>query len=477
MPPPALYFLVIQPVSVSLEPFKAGSQFNLIWKERAMRASRLLWVIVAFSNLLAFTQSTFAQGALSPSAAPSPTMKTLAQIEPRIPISALPATISVSGSYYVTTNLTGVAGGINGITILASDVTVDLSGFTLQGVAGSGAGIYVPNAVRNLAIRNGAMDSWGGSGVSAANVYDSQFERLRISNTGGDGLQAGSNCVVFVCSVNGNGGYGMQVGYSCTVIGCNASGNGVGEFSSGINVGNNCTVKDCTASGNDWDGIIAENNSTVKDCTVSGNGGVGIDSGNNCTVNDCTASDDLDTGIDVGNNCTVNNCTASGNNTGVGILSGNNCTVNNSTASENGEDGIAVGGNCTVNDCTAGNNTGDGIDVGNNCTVIACTASGNSGAGVDGIYVYGNNCQIVGNTCNGNSSDGIGIVGVQNHIDGNTVGGNTQYGIYPFSANVTNSITRNVASGNGTNYDNYAGNSDYAPTGSVSTATNPWTNF
>ena len=46
-----------------------------------MKASRLLWGILVLSNLLAFTQSTFALGQLSPTAAPAPTMKTLSQIE------------------------------------------------------------------------------------------------------------------------------------------------------------------------------------------------------------------------------------------------------------------------------------------------------------------------------------------------------------------------------------------------------------
>jgi hypothetical protein len=51
-----------------------------------------------------------AQGSLTPPGAPAPTMKTLAQIEPRTPIAAAPFTISAPGSYYLTTNLT-VSGG------------------------------------------------------------------------------------------------------------------------------------------------------------------------------------------------------------------------------------------------------------------------------------------------------------------------------------------------------------------------------
>jgi parallel beta-helix repeat protein len=312
------------------------------------------------------TQSAFGQGALSPTAAPAPTMKSLAQVEPRTPISALPATITASGSYYITTNLTGIAGGTNGVTILASDVTLDLCGFTLLGVGGSGAGIYVPNSESNLAIHNGVVDSWGDNGLSTFNAYNSQFERLRVSNCGGDGLDTGSNCVVLVCTASGN------------------------DEGRGIVAANNCSVIDCNANGND-------------------------------------------------------------------------------------SYGITVGGGCTVKDCNAGGN-GVGINVGAGCTVKDCTADGNS---FDGISVSGNNCQIAGNTCIVNDYYGIYIFGNQNRVDGNTVADNTQYGVLPSSANVTNSITRNFATGNGTaNYGNYAGNNDYAPTGSVNNASvSPWANF
>jgi len=50
--------------------------------------------------VIAALATLFAQGPLTPPGAPAPTMKTLAQIETRTPISSAPFTISQSGSYY-----------------------------------------------------------------------------------------------------------------------------------------------------------------------------------------------------------------------------------------------------------------------------------------------------------------------------------------------------------------------------------------
>ena len=87
-------------------------------------------------------RSSFAQGKLEPPGAPAPMFRTLEEVQPRRPIgtSATPGStnalfvISQPGSYYLTTNITGVAGK-DGIWITASGVTLDLMGFELAGVS------------------------------------------------------------------------------------------------------------------------------------------------------------------------------------------------------------------------------------------------------------------------------------------------------------------------------------------------------
>src|SRR5258706_1116182 len=97
-------------------------------------------MMLAVVLILYLRPATFAQGTLTPPDAPAPTMKTLDQIEPRVPLNSLPAngnalfTISLPGSYYLTTNVV-IGAGVNAIAVLTNDVVIDLNGFTLFGTS------------------------------------------------------------------------------------------------------------------------------------------------------------------------------------------------------------------------------------------------------------------------------------------------------------------------------------------------------
>ncbi|MGI8965822.1 MAG: hypothetical protein ACR2H1_07000 [Limisphaerales bacterium] len=192
-------------------------------------------------------QSAFAQGNLTPSAAPAPTMKTLSQIEPRTPISSVPFYINTSGSYYLTTNLTG-SPFFDGISVYANGVSIDLNGFTLKGDANSFSGIYIPSSSSrtNLNVRNGIIEGWSFNGVEAGNVFNGQFEKLTLSQNLLDGLMAGTSCQVKDCVARGNGRNGMVVVDFCSIIDCIATKN----YEIGIQVTRSCRVVGNQAMGN-----------------------------------------------------------------------------------------------------------------------------------------------------------------------------------------------------------------------------------
>ena len=106
--------------------------------------------------------STFAQGSLTPPGAPAPTFKTLSQVEPRFPISDYQTNLTISGSYYLTTNLFSGPNSNDGINIRTnvSNITIDLNGFSI--INTNGAGPSSPVGVRisegtNIVIRNGQI--------------------------------------------------------------------------------------------------------------------------------------------------------------------------------------------------------------------------------------------------------------------------------------------------------------------------------
>lgn len=384
-------------------------------------------------SLLSFTMclahvSVFAQGSLTPPGAPTPTMKSLDQIEPRTPISSLPYTISASGSYCLTGNLTAT-GNTAGITVSADNVTIDLCGFALTG-GGSGnvSGINVPSTQVHLCVRNGTVSAWHNACIESLNAYFSVFENLRLrGSTNSNGLAAGGGATVKSCTATSNAVVGIGVNGDSTVLNCVCDANGTG--------------------------IATSQGATVLDCTCSDSSGTGISTGYSSTIINCTALFNTGGNIITGQSCTVAHCTV--NNGGTGIQTSNNSLVENCTASSCSGIGI-ISASSTVRGCEVSNCNAAGIQVSSNSVVVRNSLVGNnsSGSGAQGgVSVTASGNRIEGNNFVGNSNAGLYISGPSGHsaITGNLVIGNSFSGaLYIIDAGNTVGPLVNKSSGGGT---------------------------
>jgi len=327
--------------------------------------------------------AAFAQGPLTPPAAPIPTMKTLEQVEPRKPIDATntpgDATsvfkITAPGSYYVTGNLTGV-GGKNGIAVTAANVTIDLHGFALNGVSGSLDGVHMESGTSKLTLRNGTITGWGGDGVDEvdADAQGGIYANIRVTGNSGDGLRLDASCVITDCKLDGNSVYGVSVDGRATIKDCTASDNGASGFYFGAG-----SILDSVASANTGTGIESFAEPVlIKNCVAFDNGDAGIKSGGGGKITDCISRQNSFAGIDAGYYANIANCTVKNNS--LGIFAGGSCRIVGNMAEGNG-DGVSIYDDKNVIDGNQILNGGTGIRIfenANNNLLIKNTVGGNT---------------------------------------------------------------------------------------------------
>lgn len=246
-------------------------------------------------------------GPLSPPAGGiSPTYKTLTEVEPRVAVGAsttpgdddsTPSLYKISepGSYYLTGNVTGVAGK-HGIEIASGGVTLDLCGFSVVGVDGSLTGVKATVSENNVVLRNGVVRGWGEHGVELVVLLGQRgmlVENVQSSENGGHGIRANTG-VMRGCTATSNGSTGILVSINGSIESCTAAGNTIG----GIYLGDAVVARGCTSISNGevgfyvgvcgvlcdsvsrynlGSGIMMSSGSTVRGCTSMGNHGHGIE--------------------------------------------------------------------------------------------------------------------------------------------------------------------------------------------------------
>jgi hypothetical protein len=222
-----------------------------------------------------------AQGSLTPPGAPAPLFKTLSQVEPRFPIADYQTNLTVSGSYYLVTNLfsgPNVNDAIN-IRTNISNITIDLNGFSI--INTNGAGSPSPVGVRisqgtNVVIRNGQFIGFDRAvraeglfyGIVVENVHIRECRRSGIEGNGVAGGDGSQTITVRNCVIEGMDATGEATSVSVdgiTMLNCTA-------------VVQNCVIRDLVPAGTGTGScidMISPTNSII-DNNVFSNADVGL---------------------------------------------------------------------------------------------------------------------------------------------------------------------------------------------------------
>lgn len=346
--------------------------------------------------ILALPSLAFAQGQLTPpsdafsGSAPTATMKSLAQVEPRIPlipgapgVSANPSDggliIGAAGSYYLTGNITMTGGAA--IQVFAGNVTIDLNGFGLSSTSGATFGVEITSVVSPdslVTIRNGQIGGFA-YGIRSTNNAAVVVEDVFVNGGYATGLDLSSRSVVRRCTVVGAFN-GINAGDVIDSRADRCSEQGI--YAMGL-------AQNCTAEATKACGLRAQ---TALNCSGTSTAGVGLQATQ--TATGCYGTTQTGpTGLMAGDDAaagTAENCrgiVTGGTGTGLSAETAANCfgqstagtglsaatATNCSAYTASGSIAMSVAG--TANSCRGNNGKAGGIAI-QAAIAVSCTSAG-----------------------------------------------------------------------------------------------------
>ena len=338
----------------------------------------------------------------------------------------MPFTVTASGPYRVTENLTVTNLGAHGITIRASDVNIDLRGHEIRGPGqGAGCGIFQAAEYSRLTVSNGTVSAWlhdadpmgeAGHGVMALGGSNMLNGILLMTNTVGAFVTERS--VVSNCNVLA-GRIGIRTGPMALVFFVTA----YEMEDTGYELGPGTHAVLCTCYGARL-GYTAASNAYLNMCTAYDNRDAGIEALDHVFIKTSSTYQNQ-VGMRMGSHAQITDSSANGNTTH-GIQAGDHAVIMRSASTQNGEDGIRALADSEIISCSGSENGQAGIRIlGPGCLVESNKTVANS---------WGIRAETPGSTVVGN------ISGKNREQDYFAVEGNTVGDIVPFTPDHSNMV-------------------------------------
>lgn len=297
--------------------------------------------------------------------------------EARTPVESLSGSataqyiISAPGAYYLTGNITGVAGKA-AIEIQADHVELECDGFTFIGVAGTLACIVVPSVQRCIGIFDAGFRGWLNTCIDLRNATESLVEECwfdacdSTTNAAAIGTCAlGAGGVVFDCDVRSCHGSLVSVGQHGVIEECtNVNGDGGCFFSVG-----DAVMEDNFAMQNSGTGFTIQDRGVVIGNRLVNVGGIDAGAGSVVSENDIGNAPGAAITVRGARCCVEENYIANGP-TGIAVLAaGGETLVDGNQIVGVTSDGVTINASATgcfvIRNCVRGTGTAYTIPAGN----------------------------------------------------------------------------------------------------------------